>query len=182
MSNRILNDDSPGDDSARVGTKAPDFELEAENGTLWRLSDQLGKVVALLFYPKNETLVCTKQLCSVRDNWSEYVSTDAAIVGISPGSVEAHRSFSQSLALPIRLLADDGARVTEKYGAHWLFPTFFMRTIVIVDAKGFIREKRSMLRAFRPADRSVIASIYEARADFLSEKYNRMKINPNKND
>lgn len=73
-----------------VGEKAGDFVLKNQTGENWRLSDYLGQVVALLFYPKNETLVCTKQLCSVRDNWTDYLETKAVVVGISPATVEEH--------------------------------------------------------------------------------------------
>ena len=56
---------------------APDFSLPDGNGQQWRLSDQRGKVVVLLFYPGDETPVCTKQLCSVRDRWEDYTATGA---------------------------------------------------------------------------------------------------------
>lgn len=174
MSNLLPDDDSGENISIAVGAKAPDFELKTKDGAKWRLSDNLGRVVALLFYPKNETLVCTRQLCSVRDNWTDYLATGAVVVGVSPGTIDEHRNFARKHRLPIPLLADVGRDVTEKFGAHWLFPTFFMRTIVIVDAKGFVRERKIMLRAFRPSDRSVIAAIYGARADSLAEKYNSL--------
>jgi thioredoxin-dependent peroxiredoxin len=160
--------------SVAVGAKAPDFELKTEKGEQWRLSENLGSVVALLFYPKNETLVCTKQLCSVRDNWSDYLETKALVVGISPGNVDEHRAFAQRHKLPIPLLADVDRGVTERYSFHWILPVFFTRAIVIVDAKGIIRARKIMLRAFRPTDRSVIASIYAARADSLQEKYSSL--------
>lgn len=53
-------------DLKSIDVEAPDFVLKTEKGENWRLSDYLGNVVALLFYPQNETLVCTRQLCSVR--------------------------------------------------------------------------------------------------------------------
>ena len=121
--------------------------------------------------------MCTKQLCSVRDSWSDYLATNAVVVAVSPGTVDEHRIFAQRHRLPIPLLADVGRTVTEAYGSHWLFPTFLMRTIVIVDAKGFVRERKSMLRAFRPSDRNVITAIYAARADSLSEKYKNLTKN-----
>lgn len=161
--------------SVAVGSKAPDFELKSENGENWRLSDQLGKVVALLFYPKNETLVCTKQLCSVRDNWSDYLETKALVVGVSRGSIEEHNAFSNRHNLPIPLLADVDRQVTETYSFHWIIPSIFTRAIVIVDAKGIIRSRKIMLRAFREKDQSVIASIYAARADSLYDKYDSMR-------
>lgn len=161
--------------SVAVGAAAPDFELKTERGEKWRLSEQLGNVVALLFYPKDETLVCTRQLCSVRDNWADYLATKALVVGVSPGTVNEHRAFAQRHRLPIPLLADIDRSVTKIYGFHWLFPTILTRVIVIIDAKGIIRARKVMLRAFRPSDRSVIREIYSARADSLSEKYRLLK-------
>lgn len=155
----------------KIGDKAPDFALISLNGEEWHLSEQIGKVTALLFYPKNETLVCTKQLCSVRDNWSDYIKTKAVVVGISHGTVDEHRLFSRRHQLPLSLLADVDRKVTETYGRHWIMPISFTRAIVIVDAKGFIRHRKIMLRAFRPTDKSVLASIYAARTDSLQESF-----------
>jgi thioredoxin-dependent peroxiredoxin len=157
-----------------VGSPAPDFELETNKGERWRLSDHLGNVAALLFYPKDETLVCTRQLCSVRDNWVDYLKTKAIVVGISPGTADVHDEFSRHHNLPIPLLADTERTVTKMYSSHWLFPLSFMRGIVIVDAKGIIRAKKTMLRAFRPTDRSVIKDIYAARADQLHETFDAL--------
>ena len=132
-----------------VGEKAPDFELRTEKGEKWRLSDQVGNVVALLFYPKDETLVCTRQLCSVRDNWADYLGTKAQIIGISPGNVDEHRAFASRHQLPIPLLADVDRKVTETYNFHWIFPTFFTRAIVIADAKGNIRSRSEKYDSLR---------------------------------
>ena len=60
---------------SKVGEAAPDFELKDNEGQPWRLSDQRGRVVALVFYPRDETPVCTKQMCSMRDRWNDYEST-----------------------------------------------------------------------------------------------------------
>lgn len=156
----------------KVGTKAPDFILNSDKGMEWRLSDHLGKVVALLFYPKNETLVCTRQLCSVRNNWAEYLKTKAEVVAISPGTIEEHLQFSEKHEFPMQLLADGDRAVTRIYSNQSRFiPVSFTRAIVIVDAKGYVRTKQVMLRAFRPSDTSVITSIYAARADANNEKY-----------
>ncbi len=173
LTNKELNDGV----SVAPGEKAPDFELKTDKGEDWRLSDNLGNVIALLFYPKDETLVCTKQLCSLRDSWTDYLETKALVVGVSPGTIHEHRSFSLRHQLPIPLLADVDRSVTETYSFHWILPTFFMRGIVIVDAKGIIRSRKVMLRAFRPTDRSIITSIYEARGDALFEKYESLKRN-----
>ena len=160
-----------------IGKPAPDFELTANTGETWRLSEQQGNVIALLFYPGNETLVCTKQLCSVREHWEDYLRTKATVIGVSPGSPEQNSAFAENHRLPIHLLADEDRSVTEDYSSHWLFPTWFMRAIVIVDAKGIVRTHRSMLRAFRPTDRSVITAIYAARGDALEERYAKLRSN-----
>ena len=67
----------------REGHPAPDFSLRDANGREWRLGNQRGKVVVLLFYPGDETPICTRQMCSVRDRWSDYEATGAEVVGIS---------------------------------------------------------------------------------------------------
>ncbi|MCA1589527.1 MAG: peroxiredoxin, partial [Acidobacteria bacterium] len=65
------------------GQAAPEFALKDGNEEAWSLSDHRGKTVVLLFYPGDNTPVCTAQLCSVRDRWSEYQATGAEVVGIS---------------------------------------------------------------------------------------------------
>lgn len=159
----------------RLGLVAPDFALITEQNTEWRLSEHIGNVVVLLFYPQNETLVCTRQLCSVRDNWSTYVETKAEIVGISPGTPDDHLAFSERRKLPIRLLADPVSEITRTYGKHWLYPINFTRAIVVIDAKGVVRSRNVMLRAFRPSDGEVLTDIYAARGDAFNDKYEQLK-------
>ena len=158
-----------------VGSTAADFALATERNEEWRLSDHLGNVVVLLFYPQNETLVCTRQLCSVRDNWEKYLETKAEIVGISPGTPEEHFAFAQSRKLPIPLLADPNRETTKVYSKHWLYPVSLTRAVVVIDAKGVIRNRDVMLRAFRPSDDHVITDIYEARGDALNDRYVSLK-------
>ena len=168
--------------SANVGLRAPEFFLTTDQGKEWRLSEHIGNVVVLLFYPQNETLVCTKQLCSVRDNWDKYIETKADIVGISPGTPEEHQAFSNSRQLPIPLLADPGREVTSIYGKHWLFPINMTRAVVVIDANGIIRNRDIMLRAFRPSDNQVITDIYAARGDAFYDRYEKLKMRIQKAD
>ena len=161
--------------SVNVGEHAPDICLTADDGSSWRLSDHLGTVTVLLFYPQNETIVCTRQLCSVRDNWSSYLATKATIVGISPATPDEHRRFSKSRDLPIPLLADPSRAATRIYARHGFFPLSWTRAVVVIDAKGIIRNRNVMLRAFRPADSRIITDIYAARGDELHEIYDALK-------
>ncbi len=163
-----------GCERAEVGEPAPNFTLRDEDGREWRLSDQRGNVTVLLFYPQDETLVCTRQLCSVRDNWASYLATRATIVGISPGSSAQHRAFSLSHRLPISLLADPERSVTAMFSHHRFLPLSFLRAVVVIDASGIIRNRHVMLRAVRPADDKLITDIYAARGDAFSEEYRRL--------
>lgn len=152
----------------KIGTAAPDFTLPSLAGSEWNLIARRGRVIALLFYPGNETLVCTKQLCSIRDNWERYMETGAEIVGISPGTIDQHSAFAARHALPLNLLADDGRIVTAKYAKHPIWPIWTTRGVVVIDAKGIVRFSDVMLRAFRPTDDEVLAEIYLARYDRLT--------------
>nr|MDQ3042445.1 peroxiredoxin [Acidobacteriota bacterium] len=99
----------------KIGENAPDFTLKDGDGNDWKLSDQKGKTVVLLFYPGDNTPVCTKQLCSVRDNWKDYQATGAEVVGISTDSAASHKGFAEKHNLPLTLLADETGEVVEKY-------------------------------------------------------------------
>ena len=89
----------------KINEPAPDFSLPDGDGEQWRLSDHRGKVVVMLFYPGDETPVCTRQMCSVRDRWEDYRETGAEVVGISSDSVESHQKFAEHHDLPLRLLS-----------------------------------------------------------------------------
>src|ERR1700745_3648727 len=76
----------------QVGEPAPDFELQGTDGP-FRLSEHRGERVVLLFYPGNNTMVCTKQFCSYRDRADDFAALDATVVGISSQERESHRNF-----------------------------------------------------------------------------------------
>lgn len=142
---------------------APDFTLTDGAGNQWRLSDQHGKVVVLLFYPGDETPICTRQMCSVRDRWQDYAATGAEVVGISTNTVESHKSFAEHHDLPLRLLADTDAKVADAYGARSLIPGKVARSVFVIDANGFIRYRDVRpIGLFRPKDDDIIKAIREA--------------------
>src|SRR6185503_4870833 len=118
---------------------APDFALQDGHAREWRLADSRGKVVVLLFYPGDETPVCTRQMCSVRDRWADYQATGAEVVGISSDSIESHRKFSEHHDLPLRLLSDADGKVSRLYGARSLIPGKVARSVFVIDAGGILR-------------------------------------------
>ena len=145
------------------GSTAPDFALPDGDGVTWRLSDQRGKVVVLLFYPGDETPICTRQLCSVRDRWEEYAATGAEVAGISTNTVESHKAFAEHHQLPLRLLADLDRKIADLYGAKSLVPGKVARSVFVIDADGVIRHRDVRpLGLFRPKDDEVIRAIREA--------------------
>ena len=142
---------------------APDFTLKDGDGQDWRLSDQRGKVVVLLFYPGDETPICTRQMCSVRDRWKDYQATGAEVVGISSDSVESHRKFAEHHGLPLRLLADDERRVATLYGALSLIPGRVARSVFVIDANGILRyQDVRPVGLFKPKDDDIISAVRQA--------------------
>ncbi len=143
-----------------TGDTAPDFTLKDGNGSDWTLSDHRGKVVVLMFYPGDDTPVCTKEMCSVRDHWSDYQATGAEVVGISTDSVESHGKFSDKYALPLRLLSDEKGEVRDKFGANSLLPGRTARAEFVIDPEGKLAyQKVRPIGLFRPADSDILEAI-----------------------
>ena len=121
----------------KPGDPAPDFELEGTDGP-FRLSDQRGRRVVLLFYPGDETAVCTRQFCSYRDREDDLRELDAVVVGISANSLDSHESFRENHGLTVPLLADPGRKIAGEYGVS--APVLgTRRAVVIVDEDGVVR-------------------------------------------
>ena len=146
-----------------VGETAAGFTLKDGDGNDWTLSEQRGKTVVLLFYPGDNTPVCTAQLCSVRDHWSEYQATGAEVVGISIDTVESHKGVAEKNRLPLRLLSDPDGEVSRRYGMKSWLPGRSARGVVVIDQEGKIAySKAQPLSLFRPADEDVLAAIRAA--------------------
>ena len=146
-----------------TGEKAPDFSLTDGAGNSWTLSDHRGNTVVLLFYPGDNTPVCTAQLCSVRDHWSEYQATGAEVVGISTDTVESHKGFAEKNQLPLPLLSDADRKVSEMYDMKSWLPGRSARGVVVIDADGKIAYyKAEAISLFKPSDDDVLAAILMA--------------------
>jgi len=122
-----------------VGEAAPDFTLEGTDGP-FTLSEHRGERVVLLFYPGDDTPVCTKQFCSYRDDAERFAQLGATVVGISGKDVASKRSFRDRHHLTVPLLADPDAAVAKSYGA-WSRLAGVKRAVVIVDEHGTIRHR-----------------------------------------
>jgi peroxiredoxin Q/BCP len=145
---------------------APNFTLKDGDGAEWRLSDHRGHVVVLLFYPGDETPVCTRQMCSVRDRWEDYRATGAEVVGISSDSVESHKKFAEHHKLPLRLLSDPDRAVAKLYGAISLLPGRVARSVFVIDGGGILRYSEVRpIGLFKPKDDANISAIKAAQKE-----------------
>ena len=101
---------------AAVGSDAPTFKLQDQNGEWHSLNDYLGQWLAVYFYPKDDTPGCTTEACNFRDNIYAFKAIGAAVVGISVDDVDSHKEFSDKYKLPFTILADEGGDVSKAYG------------------------------------------------------------------
>ncbi|HEY7462939.1 MAG TPA: thioredoxin-dependent thiol peroxidase [Candidatus Limnocylindria bacterium] len=116
---------------------APDFSLQADDGSTVSRMSQLGKRYVLYFYPKDDTPGCTAQACSMRDNFERVMSTGVEVFGVSPDPVKSHVKFREKYALPYRLLSDPGHAVADAYGV-WVEKTYMGRTYMGVERSSFV--------------------------------------------
>jgi len=145
------------------GETAPNFTLGDGDGNEWSLSNYIGRTVVLLFYPGDNTPVCTAQLCSVRDHWSEYQATGAEVVGISTDTVESHAGFAEKNELPLKLLSDTDRSVSTLYDMKSWLPGRSARGVVVIDKEGKVAyHKVQAVSLFKPSDADVLAAIKAA--------------------
>ena len=124
-----------------VGVVAPDFSLLTEKGETVKLSSFAGKsAVVLVFYPGDETPVCTEQLCAIRDSWSRFTELGVAVFGVNPASAVSHEKFVQKQRYPFPLLVDEGKTVTIAYGCKGALMT--ARTVYVIGKDGKIAYAR----------------------------------------
>jgi peroxiredoxin Q/BCP len=119
-----------------VGTPAPDFTADDQDGNKVALSSLRGKNVVLVFYPADETPTCREQLCEFRDQWSDVTAKDTAVFGVNPGSAEKHQDFRSRRQFPFPLLVDKGQQVARLYHANGLI---VKRTVYLIGKDGVIR-------------------------------------------
>ncbi len=147
------------------GTKAPEFTLPDSDGNMVSLSDYTGKRVLLVFYPGDDTPVCTTQLCSYRDNYTEFTRRDIAILGISTDSVDSHKQFGEKNSLPFTLLSDHDKQVSRLYDAMD-FLGMSKRAYVLIDENGTVRLSfNDLLPLFYQSTRDLLAKIDEMKPE-----------------
>jgi len=145
----------------QIGDTAPDFTLPSTGGNV-TLSQRLQKgPVLLVFYPGDDTPVCTKQLCNYRDNLDAFEDLGIQVIAINPQSAESHKKFADKHRLPFPVVSDPGGTVCRQYGAM-SFLGMAKRALVLVGRDGRVRWRQTNFPLFhQTADdiRSAVARL-----------------------
>ncbi len=119
------------------GDAVPPFEMTADDGSVVSSQSLAGKRYVIYFYPQDDTAGCTRQACSMRDNFGRVTATGVEVFGVSPDSVVSHVKFRDKYDLPFRLLSDEGHRVADAFGT-WIEKAFAGKTYMGVERTSFI--------------------------------------------
>ena len=130
-----------------IGTKAPDFSLPDQNGTIRSLSDFNGQKIVLYFYSKDMTSGCTKQACGFAELYPQFTEKGAAVIGISKDTVASHQRFGEKYSLPFILLSDPDLTVIQAYDV-WKEKTNYGKPTMGVVRTTYLIENGVIVKAF----------------------------------
>jgi thioredoxin-dependent peroxiredoxin len=144
--------------AAQLNEDAPDFELQDADGQSFRLSGRRGQRLLLVFYPGDDTPVCTRQLCDYRDGIESFRDLGVEVIGISADDAESHRRFRDKHQLPFVLLSDPDLKVAEQYGCKALIG--MKRGVFLLDEEQTIRYRHvETVAVFRRRREELIEAI-----------------------
>jgi len=132
-----------------VGTVAPDFTLQNQNGETVSLKDFRGKRVVLYFYPKDHTPGCTRQACAFAGAYAEFAKRDVVVIGVSRDSVASHAKFAEKNHLPFILLSDPERAAIEAYGV-WQEKKLYGKVSMGVVRTTYLIDEAGMIQAVMP--------------------------------
>ena len=136
-----------------VGTKAPDFTLQDQNGKERSLSEFQGQKIILYFYSKDMTSGCTKQACGFAELYPHFMEKGAVVIGVSKDTVASHKKFEEKYKLPFILLADPDKVAIQTYDV-WKEKNMYgkatmgvVRTTYLIDESGMIVKAFTKVKA-----------------------------------
>lgn len=136
-----------------TGTKAPDFQLPDQDGTVRTLEEYKGKKVILYFYPRDNTPGCTKQACGFGELYPQFMEKNAIVIGVSKDSVASHKKFEEKFQLPFTLLSDPELTCIKAYDV-WKEKNNYgkksmgvERTTYLISEEGIIEKAFGRVRA-----------------------------------
>jgi peroxiredoxin Q/BCP len=129
-------------DLPALGSKAPDFTLNSQEGTPVSLKEFRGKWVVLYFYPKDMTKGCTIEAHNFQRDLAQYQQKNAVVLGVSVDTVDSHQQFCTKESLTFKLLADPSHEVTTQYGSLGDYKGMALanRNTFLIDPEGVIRK------------------------------------------
>lgn len=136
-----------------VGSKAPEFTLPDQNGTIHTLEEYRGKKVILYFYPKDSTAGCTKQACGFAELYPQIQEKGAVVLGISKDSVKSHKNFETKYNLPFTILSDPELQAIQAYDVwkekknYGKVSMGVVRTTYLIDEDGIIIKAMDKVKA-----------------------------------
>ena len=142
-----------------IGTKAPDFELPDQNGTVHTLEEYKGKKVILYFYPKDNTPGCTKQACGYAERYPQFMEKGAVVIGISKDSVASHKKFEGNYSLLFTILSDTELSAIKAYDVwkekknYGKVSMGVVRTTYLINEDGIIVKANDKVKAAEDAEK-----------------------------
>jgi len=136
-----------------VGDHVPLFTLNDQDGKSFDVNDYIGKkVLVIYFYPKDESMVCTKEACAFRDRFDQFTKAGALVIGVNGGTIASHKEFQQHYKLPFTLLSDPDNKVYNMFGVkNKMF--FSGRETFVIDLAGkIVYTHEAMLEGKEHAD------------------------------
>lgn len=124
----------------KVGDKAPHFTAKDTYDNLFDSQSLIGKkAVVIYFYPKDETMICTKQACGFRDSYAVFKDQGVEVIGISTDGLESHQEFTNKHNLPFLLLTDKDKEIQKKFGvSSSFFGLLSGRITFLIDKNGVV--------------------------------------------
>ena len=131
-----------------IGTKAPDFTLQDQNGRERSLSEFRGQKVVLYFYSKDMTSGCTKQACGFAELYPQFTEKGAVVIGVSKDTAASHKKFEEKYHLPFILLADPEKEAIQAYDVWKEKNRYGKATMGVVRTTYLIDESGVVVKAF----------------------------------
>lgn len=128
----------------KAGDKAPELNINDQNGNTVKLADYKGKKLILYFYPKDDTPGCTAEACNLRDNYSALKKKGFEILGVSADNEKKHQKFIEKHSLPFPLLADTEQQVCNAYGV-WGKKKFMGREYMGINRTTFVINEKGKI-------------------------------------
>lgn len=128
---------------------APDFTLTASDGSVVSRRGLLGRYALFIFYPRNNTPVCDRQLDDFSRMTPAFEAAGVRVYGVNPASADRHQTYCSQKGLAFPVLSDPGASVARRFGTSWWKLPLNRRTVIVIDPQGNVCYRQSGTPAHR---------------------------------